>query len=101
MALPASFYHDADMAALRNVLASRLDDLNTWRKLELELLYPGIDPDCLYSDPHRNLVDVLHFEMRVSERIIWELFSFPLKKNLPDAHSRLQAAVAATAAPPL
>ena len=74
----------ADAARHRELLVERINDINTFNEVELELMYPGITPGAMYSDAYRNLAETLHFEMRVSERIIWELFSWPLKKTPED-----------------
>ena len=88
-------YDDEDAPRRRELLITRLKELNTWMHLKLELQYPGITPDSLYPDAHRNVADVLHFKMRVSERVIYELFSFPLKEKMPDAPARIARAAAA------
>jgi len=79
-----AFDNTADAARRRQLLIERIADINVYNHVVLELMYPGITPDAMYSDAYRNLADVLHFEMRVSERIIWELFSYPLKKTPED-----------------
>ena len=79
----------------RELLIERIGKLNEWMQLELDLTYPGIDPDSLYADAKKNLADTLHFEMRVSEKIIKQLFMHPLKKKLPDANERIARAVKA------
>ena len=80
---------------LRSKLTQRLVDLALLMEYELNLQYPGVLPSSLYSDATHNTCCVLHFEMRAGERLIYELFSFPLKRGYPDAKARIAAAEAA------
>ena len=79
----------------RRLLIERITDLNKWKALKLELRYPGISPDAMYPDAHRNVADVLNFEMRVSERIIYELFMAPLRAKTDGARQAVERAAAA------
>ena len=79
--------------AKRALLVGRLESLAMLKELTLVLQYPGIAPTSLYPDADRNTACVLHFEMRTGEKLIHELFSFPLARGYSDAHARIEAGV--------
>ena len=81
----------ADVAALRSILAERMTTIQMYLELELDLQYPGILPSSMYPDPLLIVACVLHLEMRVGEKILCALFTWPLKKKLADAEARIKA----------
>ena len=80
---------------VRARLTKRVEDVQSYLELDLELQYPGVLPSSLYPDPLKTVSCALHFEMRTGETIAHHLFSHTLIEQHADALDRLLAAQAA------